>query len=65
MRSGDAENPILAEFPLAWSPAGDALAFTVFDTAACPPESRCYETRAVIVDARDGRRVDDFAGPKV
>jgi Tol biopolymer transport system component len=60
--AGDAENPILSEFPLAWSPAGDALAFTVFDTAACAPGSRCYQTRAVIVDARDGRRVDDFAG---
>jgi Tol biopolymer transport system component len=56
-----AENPILSEFPLAWSPADDALAFTVFDTAACAPGSRCWETRAVIVDARDGRRVDDFA----
>jgi Tol biopolymer transport system component len=60
--AGDAENPILSEFPLAWSPAGDALAFTVFDTAACAPGSRCYQTRAVIVDARNGRRVDDFAG---
>ena len=60
--AADAENPILSEFPLAWSPAGDALAFTVFDTAACAPGSRCYQTRAVIVDARDGRRVDDFAG---
>jgi Tol biopolymer transport system component len=60
--AADAEDPILAEFPLVWSPAGDALAFTVFDTAACPPGSRCYQTRAVIVDARDGRRVDDFAG---
>lgn len=60
--AADVENPILAEFPLAWSPTGDALAFTVFDTAACPPGSRCYQTRAVIVDARDGHRVDDFAG---
>lgn len=60
--AADTENPILSEFPLAWSPAGDALAFTVFDTAACAPGSRCYQTRAVIVDARDGRRVDDFAG---
>jgi Tol biopolymer transport system component len=60
--AADAENPILSEFPLAWSPAGDALAFTVFDTEACAPESRCYQTRAVIVDARDGRLVDDFAG---
>jgi Tol biopolymer transport system component len=60
--AADAENPILTEFPLAWSPAGDALAFTVFDTEACAPGSRCYQTRAVIVDTRDGSRVDDFAG---
>jgi hypothetical protein len=62
--AADAENPILAEFPLTWSPAGEALAFTVFDTAACPPGSRCYQTRAVIVGGRDGAALTSLPGPK-
>ncbi len=47
--------PILTEFPLAWSPKGDALAYT---TASCPEP--CTATRVVIVDAQDGHRLDEI-----
>jgi dipeptidyl aminopeptidase/acylaminoacyl peptidase len=48
-------DPILIEFPLAWSPKGDALAYT---TASCPEP--CTATRVVIVDARDGHRLGEI-----
>ena len=60
--SGSAVDPILTEFPLAWAPAGDALAYTTMDTAACAPRQVCSETRIVIVDARDGRPLGAIAG---
>src|SRR5204863_349915 len=47
--------PILIEFPLAWSPRGDALAYT---TASCPEP--CTATRVVIVDAQDGHRLGEI-----
>ena len=47
--------PILIEFPLAWSPRGDALAYT---TGSCPEP--CNATRVVIVDTQDGNRLREI-----
>ena len=45
---------ILADFPLVWSPAGDAVAYTTLETGSCRPGT-CSDTRVVIADVRDGR----------
>lgn len=47
--------PILIEFPVAWSPRGDALAYT---TASCLEP--CPATRVVIVDTQDGHRLGEI-----
>lgn len=51
----DGPDPILADFPLVWSPTGDAFAYTTFETAS-------RDTRVVIADARDGLVRESFAG---
>jgi WD40-like Beta Propeller Repeat len=57
----DGAHPILADFPLVWSPAGDALAYTTLETGSCAPGT-CSDTRVVIADARDGHVRESFAG---
>jgi Tol biopolymer transport system component len=54
-------DPILADFPLVWSPAGDALAYTTLETSSCAPGT-CSYTRVVIADARDGHARESFEG---
>jgi Tol biopolymer transport system component len=56
--AGDAEQ-IVTDVPLAWSPSGDALAYTEL-AAACRP-GPCANTRVVIVDARGGNRRAEIA----
>lgn len=51
----DGTDPILADFPLVWSPAGDAFAYTTYEVAS-------EDTRAVVADARDGHVRERFAG---
>jgi dipeptidyl aminopeptidase/acylaminoacyl peptidase len=58
----NAGDPILTEFPLAWSPAGDRIAYTAIDLAGCVPGYPCNQTRVVIADARDGRRIREIVG---
>lgn len=57
----DRADPILADFPLVWSPAGDALSYTTLETASCAPGT-CNDTRVLIADVRDGRARESFAG---
>lgn len=49
---------IVTDVPLAWSPSGDAIAYTALD-AACRP-GPCANTRVVVVDARDGHRREEI-----
>jgi Tol biopolymer transport system component len=49
---------IVTDVPLAWSPSGDAIAYTELD-AACRP-GPCADTSVVIVDARDGHRREEI-----
>ncbi len=58
----DAGDAILTEFPLAWSPGGNALSYTAIDAAACPRGQPCNETRVVIVDTRDGHVLRSIEG---
>jgi Tol biopolymer transport system component len=60
LAGADAAGPILVDFPLIWSPNGDALAYTVLDPR-CAPET-CLDTRTVLVDSRDGHIRESFAG---
>jgi Tol biopolymer transport system component len=60
LAGADAAGPILVEFPLAWSPGGEALAYTALDPRCAP--DRCLDTRAVVVDSRDGHVRESFAG---
>lgn len=54
----DGGDSILTEFPLVWSPSGDALAYTTTSCSLGP----CADTRVVIVDAQDGHRLGDIRG---
>jgi Tol biopolymer transport system component len=57
----DGADPILADFPLVWSPSGDAFVYTTLQTASCAPGT-CSDTRVVIADARDGHVRESFGG---
>ena len=59
--AGGGADRILADFPLVWSPAGDAVAYTTLETGSCRPGT-CSNTRVVIADMRDGRVRESFAG---
>jgi Tol biopolymer transport system component len=59
--AGEGADRILADFPLVWSPDGDAVAYTTLETGSCRPET-CRDTRVVIADVRDGRTRESFAG---
>jgi Tol biopolymer transport system component len=59
--AGEGADRILADFPLVWSPAGDAVAYTTLETGSCRPGT-CQTTRVVIADERDGRARESFAG---
>ena len=59
--AGEGADRILADFPLVWSPAGDAVAYTTLETGSCRPGT-CQTTRVVIADAHDGRTKESFAG---
>ena len=54
-RSSRAREPIAswADFPIVWSPAGDAVAYTTLETGSCRPGT-CQTTHVVLADVRDG-----------
>ena len=59
--AGEGADRILADFPLVWSPAGDAVAYTTLEAGSCRPGT-CSNTRAVIADVRDGHARGSFSG---
>jgi len=58
----DTADEIISEFPLAWAPAGNALAYTAIDHSTCGTAAFCNDTQAVIVDAGDGHRLETIGG---
>jgi Tol biopolymer transport system component len=60
LAGADAAGPILVDSPLVWSPDGEALAYTALDPRCAP--DLCLDTRAVVVDSRDGHVRETFDG---
>jgi Tol biopolymer transport system component len=59
--AGEGADRILADFPIVWSPAGDAVAYTTLETGSCRPGT-CQNTHVVLADVRDGSTRESFAG---